>query len=118
MNNNNFDSALALALKLEHVLIATADDEGVPHVAAALQLSRASENELTVSGWFCPGTMANLEHNRNISLVVWDAASDTGYQILGTVRKIEELAMMNDVMRRVGKSIAALEQDMQNGPEQ
>ena len=79
MNKINLESALELALKLEHVLIATVDDSGMPHVAAAAQMRRSSENELAVSGWFCPGTMANLEHNHNISLVVWDAVSDTDY---------------------------------------
>ncbi len=48
-----------------------------------------------MSSWFCPGTVTNLERNRRISLVVWDAAEDTGYQLVGEVEKVEESAFLN-----------------------
>ena len=50
---------------------------------------------MAVAAWFCPGTIANLGHNRNIALVVWDAFSDNGFQIIGEVEKVEETAMLN-----------------------
>ena len=49
----------------------------------------------------------NLEHNLRVSLVVWDAAADTGYQLLGNVEKIEETAMLDGYipeMESVGPS--------------
>ena len=44
---------------------------------------------------FVTGTVENLEQNRFVSLVIWDSASDKGYQVLGEVEEIEEEAMMN-----------------------
>jgi hypothetical protein len=95
MKKQSLDSAIELAQKLVHVFVATADSSGMPHVAAAGLMRRTSENRVAVSAWFCPGTLANLDHNRSVSLVVWDPPSDAGYQILGEVQKIDETAMMN-----------------------
>lgn len=89
------NTAVELAEKLEHVFVATADSSGMPHVATASKLSQTSKDHVTVTAWFCPGTVANLSENRRISMVVWDAPSDKGYQLLGLVEKIEEVAMMN-----------------------
>ena len=78
------NTAVELAEKLEHVFVATAG-----------KLSQTSEGQITVAAWFCPGTVANLKNNRKISLVVWDAPLDRGYQLLGRVEKVEEIAMMD-----------------------
>ena len=91
----NLDIAIELAEKLGHVFVATADSSGMPHVAAAAQIQSASEDHVAVAAWFCPGTIANLDDNRRISLVVWDPPLDKGYQLLGEVVDIEEQAMMN-----------------------
>jgi hypothetical protein len=91
----NLDAAIGLAEKLGHVFVATADSSGMPHVAAAAQLNKISDNHVAVSAWFCPGTVANLDDNHCISLVVWDPLSDQGFQILGAVENIAEQAMMN-----------------------
>jgi predicted pyridoxine 5'-phosphate oxidase superfamily flavin-nucleotide-binding protein len=95
MNIKTLDAAVALAEKLTHVYVATADEHGVPHVAAAGELRRASPDKVAVAAWFCPGTLANLGRNRNIALVVWDASTDDGFQIIGEVEKIEETAMLD-----------------------
>ena len=88
-------SVVTLGRKLGHVFVATADSKGLPHVAAAGRLSLGSDGLLEVAAWFCPGTVMNIEHNHRISLVVWDAAADTGYQVLGNVEKVEETAMLD-----------------------
>ena len=92
---NNLNAAIKLAEKLGHVFVATADAGGMPHLAAAAQIRSASEGRVAVSAWFCPGTVANLEQNRRISLVVWDPLSDRGYQLLGEVVQVEEASIMN-----------------------
>ena len=88
-------SVVTLGQKLGHVFVATADLKGLPHVAAAGRISLGADGLLAVAAWFCPGTVVNLEHNTKITLVVWDAVADTGYQLLGNVEKIEETAMMD-----------------------
>lgn len=95
MKSQSIDSAVRLAQKLEHIFVATADSGGTPHVAAAGELSPVSGDRVAVSAWFCPGTLANLQNNKEIALVVWDPARDFGFQLLGVVENIEELAMLN-----------------------
>ena len=87
--------AVTLADKLGHIFVATADAQGLPHVAAAASMSSIAENKVAVSAWFCPGTLANLDHNRLVSLTVWDEAADIGFQLLGRVDCIGEKAVMN-----------------------
>jgi hypothetical protein len=60
-----------IAAKAGHVFIATADARGWPHVAAAGSLALTPESQLVVTEWFCPGTMANLQVNPRLSLVVY-----------------------------------------------
>ena len=88
-------SAIILGQKLGHVFVATADSNGVPHVAAAGRLGLGKDGLLTAAVWFCPGTVVNLEHNSKISLVVWDAAADSGYQLIGNGDKVDETAMLD-----------------------
>jgi len=87
--------AVELAGNLEHVFVATADTSGLPHVTAAGEMNLAAEGHVTVGAWFCPGTVENLEHNRLVSLVVWDESKDTGYQLLGEVKEVNELSFMD-----------------------
>ncbi len=87
-----------LGKKIGHILVATDDTEGLPHVAAAAQMDVKSEDEVEVSEWFCPGTVANVEANPRVAILVWDAKRDNGYQLLGTVEKVEEGAIRNRVL--------------------
>jgi hypothetical protein len=89
------EKAVALGAELQHVFVATTNADGLPHLAAAGRIAPASEGRVAVEAWFCPGTVTNLEQNRRISLVVWDAVGDTGYQLVGEVEKVEEQALMD-----------------------
>ena len=73
----------------------------VPHLAAAGRMRYISGKRVEIAAWFCPGTLANLQHNRKISLTVWDAREDLGYQLLGKVEEIEEGAVMNGYTPKV-----------------
>lgn len=95
MNIETLKKAVILGEQLGHVFVATTDREGLPHVAAAGTINLESEEQVAVSAWFCPGTMANLEENPCIALVVWDAKTDVGFQLLGESEKVEELSMMD-----------------------
>ncbi len=88
-------AAIQLAAKLKHIFVATADGRGIPHLAAAGALSHDSENHVWVTAWFCPGTLANLKTNKQISLVVWNVSDDRGFQLVGEVEQIEDLAVLN-----------------------
>jgi hypothetical protein len=58
-------------------------------------MDSVAENRVAVSAWFCPGTLANLDQNRLVSLIVWDEDADSGFQLLGRVENINEKAVMN-----------------------
>lgn len=87
--------AVGLAQNLRHIIVATSDTQGLPHVAAANTMASVSDDRVSISEWFCPGTLENLAENRRIALVIWDAASDRGYQLLGEVEDMKREAMMN-----------------------
>ncbi len=89
------ETAIRLAQRLAHVLVATADGAGLPHVAAAGSVAQAPGGRLAVGAWFCPGTVENVAANPRIALVAWDPETDQGYQILGGVERIDELGMLD-----------------------
>ena len=95
MNKTTLNQAVALAQKLQHVFVATTDGKGLPHLAAAGNLAHAPAGRVAVAAWFCPTTVANLQRNRRVALVVWEPKEDMGYQLLGEAEKVEEIAMMN-----------------------
>ena len=95
MKKTTLNQAVALAQKLQHVFVATTDGKGLPHLAAAGKLALTPGGRVTVAAWFCPTTVANLQKNRRVALVVWEPKEDLGYQLLGEAEKVEEIAMMN-----------------------
>ena len=86
---------MEIARHLKHVYVATADQGGLPHVSAAGRLELTPEGNLAVSEWFCPGTLGNAQVNPKVSVVVWRPDIDTGYQILGEIIEIKDLAMLD-----------------------
>jgi len=95
VNVEKLTEAVDLARKVGHVLIATADSRGMPHVTAAAQIAVAGSHSVAVTEWFCPGTVANLQKNRSISIVVWQARPDIGFQLLGTLEKVEDVGVLD-----------------------
>ena len=89
------ERAVALAKRLQHAFVATANRDGTPHIAAAANLSLTDDNSLSVSSWFCPATVSNLQENRKVSVVVWNPEADEGVQVVGTVERIEEISILD-----------------------
>jgi len=94
---------VGLAGVVGHIFVATADERGTPHVAAAGKLSSPGTDRLAVEAWFCPGTMENLRRNKNASVVVWDPMADVGYQIIGELERIEDVAILDGCAPEVEK---------------
>ena len=59
---------------------------------------------MAVSEWFCPGTMANLEENRSVAVVVWDAEKDRGHQLVGRVAKVRERSVVDGYVPEPGET--------------
>jgi hypothetical protein len=85
--------AVDMANRVGYALVATSDRNGLAfaHVAASRRVEAEPGNRLAVSEWFCPGTLANLQENPQISVVVWDPASDKGYQVIGKSVALEKI---------------------------
>ena len=95
MNVKVLKKAIELAEEAGTIFIATADEHGVPHVAAATKAALTPEGRVALTEWFCPGTIANLKQNLHVSLVIWDKENDTGYQLIGTAENVEDICMLN-----------------------
>jgi len=111
MTQRMLHKAAELAQKVGHVFVATADTAGTPHVAAAARLTVGARGRAVVEAWFCPGTVVNLDRNKHVALVVWDAAADNGYQLVGHVEKVDELAVLDGYTPQVerGKPLPQVE---------
>lgn len=77
------------------VVVATADSRGMPHVAAAGRLSVPQEGMVSITEWFCPGTIANVQENDQVSVVAWDQSEDEGIQLLGRLENEREIAVLD-----------------------
>jgi hypothetical protein len=90
----SLEKAIALAQGLPHVFIVSADDVGAPHVAPARQVMSAPNGHIAIADWFCPTTVANVQRNAHVAIVVWDAERDIGYQLVGQVEEMLDLDMI------------------------
>lgn len=95
MKMETLKKAAELAEGLRYIFIATVDAEGLPHMALAGRLTFAPDEHVMLMGWFGSNTVANLQQNRRIAIVAWDAAANAGYQLLGEVEEMRELAVLN-----------------------
>lgn len=95
MKKDLIKEAVDLGRKLGRVFLTTADNNGVPHLTVATKISVTSKGQLSVAGWFCPGTIANLENNPSIGVTVWDEKHDIGYQLLGKKEDMREIAILD-----------------------
>lgn len=87
--------AVALGKRLGQAFVLTADENGVPHLASASRLESAGGRRVSLSEWFCPGTLSNLQINPHISVVVWDSGADEGFQMVGESEGVTEEAVMD-----------------------
>lgn len=95
MKTSRLSKAVEIATKAGYVIIATADPGGMPHIAAAGKIELEGDGIAAITEWFCPGTVANLRPNAGVSVVAWDKASDTGFQLLGRLEATADVAMLD-----------------------
>jgi hypothetical protein len=95
MNTGKLERAIALGRKVEHSFIAMVDGKGVPYVNSVRQIEQVADNQFAVEEWICPMTVTNLGENPKLALVIWDPATDEGYEIIGEVLMFEGQAFLN-----------------------
>lgn len=77
------------------VYVATSDEKGLPHIAAAEGISLDDDGRVCFSSWFCVKTMENLQSNPRLSIVVMDPRGRLGFQLIGRVEEIEQAEVMD-----------------------
>jgi predicted pyridoxine 5'-phosphate oxidase superfamily flavin-nucleotide-binding protein len=92
-----------LAQEAGFVMLATADEEGLPHITVAGRLELTDDNsaDIAVTEWFCPGTVANLQKNKRVSVVVWTKKIETGYQLLGELMGVGDIGILDGYSPKV-----------------
>jgi general stress protein 26 len=72
------------------VYLATVDEDGLPHMAAAEGAEIDGEGRLCFGSWFCRKTMENLRHNPRVSVALMGPSKKEGYQLMGRVAEVEQ----------------------------
>lgn len=104
MNQDILEKVMTFAENIDHYLIATVDQKGQPHIAAAGELALAGKDSVGITDWFCATTITNLRANPRVSVVIWDRVKDLGYQLLGEAEKVEDVAMMDGYSPQLDKN--------------
>lgn len=82
--------------RAELFYVATSNQGGEVHLAVAKDLVFLPDNEhIAFKSWFCKRTIENIQKNPNISIAIYDAKSDTGYQIIGKAVSKSVVAVLN-----------------------
>lgn len=76
-------------------IVASTDDAGYPHLAAATGLRALSGTSLLFENWLCETTLQNVSRNPRVAVAVTAADGQAGYQIVGRVRRLVEEAILN-----------------------
>ena len=84
------------AKKVELFYVATSNQKGEVHLAVAKDLTFLPDNEhIAFKSWFCKRTIENIQKNPNMSIAIYDAKSDIGYQIIGKAVSKSVVAVLN-----------------------
>ncbi|MCF6155658.1 MAG: pyridoxamine 5'-phosphate oxidase family protein [Candidatus Brocadia sp.] len=82
--------------RVELFYVATSNQKGEVHLAVAKDLIFLPDTEhIAFKAWFCKKTIENIQKNPNISIAIYDAKSDTGYQIIGKAISKSVVAVLN-----------------------
>lgn len=77
---------------LKHVLVATTDGNGIPHLSAASSVGLSSDGLLAVRKCYCQKTMDNVRENPLLSVLILNANLACGYQLIGRLQGMGDLA--------------------------
>jgi hypothetical protein len=95
MNAKKLERAIELGERVEHFFLALVGADGFPYVNSARQIEQVAENQFAIEEWICPLTVKHLSQNPKMAVLIWDPASDDGYEILGEVLMFESQAFLN-----------------------
>ena len=112
MNERLLKRAVELAGQVEHALLTSADADGVPHLATVGRVRPGGPGEVLADEWFCPRTVENVRQNPRVSLVIWRPAANEGFQLLGSVEGVTELAMLDGGPTPMDRQVPQVEREL------
>ena len=81
--------------KTPYVYVATSDQTGQSHIAIGEQVAVSGGSQLIFENWFCPSTLQNIACNTNVSVVAVLPGTGKGYQMIGSVIKSTNAAILD-----------------------
>jgi hypothetical protein len=103
MNGKKLERAIELGKRVEHLFLALMGADNFPYVNSAREIEQVAENQFAIEEWICPLTVKHLSENPKMAVLIWDPASDDGYEILGEVLMFESQAFLNGFAPEVEK---------------
>lgn len=79
----------------DYAIVASADKNGCPHLAAGRELRVPDPCHLVFEAWFCFTTLQNLAENPLVAVVVSDPDTGSGYQFVGRMERSEDTAILD-----------------------
>lgn len=80
---------------MDIAFVASADETGVPHLAAGHDPKVPDPHHLAFEAWFCTRTLQNVSRNPRVAVVVALPDSGAGYQFIGTVEAVAATAFLD-----------------------
>lgn len=68
-----------------YIFLATTNSSYQPHMAVGGLVAMSGDSLLIFENWFCPSTLANIDRNKLVAVVVINPDTGEGYQLLGSV---------------------------------
>lgn len=87
--------AMEMAEKIGQVFLATADSRANPHLSIVQPVGVDDQGRWKLMAWFCRYALSNLQENPKVSVVIWDPAKDTGYQLTGQIEDLQLVAELD-----------------------
>jgi general stress protein 26 len=86
---------------IDYIIMVTTSRDGVPHITTAGELKYdENKNLIKIAEWFCSTTVANLNANKHIGIVVWKPEIDRGYQLQGSLMEVRNTAVLDGYTKK------------------
>ena len=79
---------------VNYAYVASADQRARPHLAAGSGITIPDSQHLVFEAWFCHRTLENLSEVPRLAIAVIDTSTGAGYQLLGRVEQMEDVALL------------------------
>jgi uncharacterized protein len=89
------DSIKRFVEETELAFVASADQEGRPHLAAGRGIHLPDPRHLEFEAWFCRKTLSNVVRNPQVAITVTAPETGNGFQFIGRVESTADTAILD-----------------------